>query len=83
MPARGETSWDQIEARRLWDAMEPLAAIARAVGTGAAQISSFAARHWPPRAKLPPRPRHPKRVRRRKLLAGEATLAPLPSLSDD
>jgi hypothetical protein len=83
MPVRGDTRWDQIEARRLWDAMEPLAAIARAVGTGQAEISSFAARHWPPRPELPKRPRRTKKVRRRKLTRGEATLPPLPSLSDD
>lgn len=94
MGVLGKTFWDQVEARRLYDALVPLTAIARAVGTTSSQVGTFAARHWPNRDKtaVVQAPRvnaHPERqaarkaARGRRLAPGQSTLAPLPSLADD
>ena len=90
----GVTYWDQVEARRLWDANEPVTAIGRAVGTNGSQIACFAGRHWPNRDKaavvqvprvtdLSPEVRsNRQRAAERRNARGKPTLPPLPSLAD-
>lgn len=88
MPKIGLTLWDQVTARRMYDAMESFATIGRAVGASAGQISAFAGRHWPNRDKTGvirmARGTVPAPSRKvRALEPGAMTLPPLKSLTDD